>query len=542
MELPTRLAWDRASYKKAVTKGVGFRNSQQSSHDVTESRGFERMSKSTDSSSTSDGFSQCNSNHVQITSDVLTAGSCGDNQLKRVGSVEISTCTRRQFDRRSLLLGGRMYLLFHIIPVVSASVLFWIELDIPPSQYRNGTNASSKNYEYTIDDNLINSSKASRFCHPELVMDRKGKCILPCNNFSWLPSLERQFNLRFIYFASVTFLVFAIAATIVWIKLRRALWTFPHIMPLYIVLTGSLLSIFAICFLAVDLESSYCNEMDLLLFVDNPSLLCIFAGAVTTYLHLAAFFWWTCFIFNICWVISNPLRAQNFFLSAGKIHAIQLLICWVVPACLVVLPLALYRNYSAVDYGFGTILCGTSSKWVAYVTTVIPIQISTLIIIVVMMKAGNYLYKAQTFREEMVCNYRSSFRDTHAGSSAVALDRRVQEIQQLRIKFSFVAHIYPLSVSAVLVNIGLKSMYANTILYYVEEYYTCLVSSSFHAEQCSKQYLDYQYPAFSIIALLLGKAVIILIMIFLFSQRVPRTGLWDITIGLIKRVCCKGTS
>ena len=39
-----------------------------------------------------------------------------------------------------------------------------------------------------------------------------------------------------------------------------------------------LLGIFAICFLAIDLESSYCNEMDLLLFVDNPSVLCIFAG------------------------------------------------------------------------------------------------------------------------------------------------------------------------------------------------------------------------------------------------------------------------
>ena len=115
------------------------------------------------------------------------------------------------------------------------------------------------------------------------------------------------------------------------------------------------------------------------------------------YLYLALIFWWTCFIFNICWVISNPLRARNFFLSAGRIHGIQLLICWVVPACLVALPLALDRNYSVTDYGFGTILCGTSSKWIAYVTNVLPIQISTLIIIVVMMKAGNYLYKVRQF-------------------------------------------------------------------------------------------------------------------------------------------------
>ena len=178
----------------------------------------------------------------------------------------------------------------------------------------------------------------------------------------------------------------------------------------------SSIGIFAICFLTVDLESSYCNEMDLVLSVGNPSALFIFAGnnsfflksqefweyiafvgTVNMYLHLAQIFWWTCFVFNICWVISNPLRARIFFLSAGKIHAIQLLICWVVPACLVVLPLTLDRNYSVIEYGFGTILCGASSKWLGYIIIVLPIQISTLIIIVVMMKAGNSLYKVRQF-------------------------------------------------------------------------------------------------------------------------------------------------
>ena len=122
------------------------------------------------------------------------------------------------------------------------------------------------------------------------------------------------------------------------------------------------------------------------------------------------------------------------------------------------------------------------------------------------------------------------------------MDRRVQEIQQLRLKFSLVAHIYPLSVSAVLINIGLKVMYGNTILHYVEEYYTCLVLSSFRPEQCPKQYLDYQYPAFSILSLLLQQAMVILMLFFLFSQRVVRTGLWDISIGLLRRVCCKASS
>ena len=97
------------------------------------------MRESTKSSSISDGFTQCSSERTS-SSNVVTAGRGGDNHLKRVDGVE----TRRQFGRRSLLLGGRMYLLFHIIPVLSASVLFWIELDIPPSQYRNETNVSRR--------------------------------------------------------------------------------------------------------------------------------------------------------------------------------------------------------------------------------------------------------------------------------------------------------------------------------------------------------------------------------------------------------------
>ena len=75
-----------------------------------------------------------------------------------------------------------------------------------------------------VDDNIFSSSEASRFCHTELVMDSEGKCILPCNNFSWLPSLERRFHSIVMYLQSVTFSGFAIVATIVWIKLRHVLY------------------------------------------------------------------------------------------------------------------------------------------------------------------------------------------------------------------------------------------------------------------------------------------------------------------------------
>ena len=75
-----------------------------------------------------------------------------------------------------------------------------------------------------VDDNIFNSSEASRFCPTELVMDSEGMCILPCKTFSWLPSLERQFNAIVMHLQSVIFSLFAVAATIVWIKLRHILY------------------------------------------------------------------------------------------------------------------------------------------------------------------------------------------------------------------------------------------------------------------------------------------------------------------------------
>ena len=97
--------------------------------------------------------------------------------------------------------------------------------------------------------------------------------------------------------------------------------------------------------------------------------------------------------------------------------------------------------------------------------------------------------------------------------------------------------------SILLVNIGVKAMYAETIIHYVNEYHKCLVMFPFDTEQCPKQCLDYQYPAFSIVVLVQGTLVtMMLIPVFLFLQRAARTGLQEISVGLLRHVCCKATS
>lgn len=98
---------------------------------------------------------------------------------------------------------------------------------------------------------------------------------------------------------------------------------------------------------------------------------------------------------NMCWVITYPLKAQNFFLNAGKIHLIQSAIAWLLPAVLVGLAFLVDGNYTVIDLGHGVETCGPSSKWTAYLTLILPIQLCALTVILVLVDAGHHLYEVQ---------------------------------------------------------------------------------------------------------------------------------------------------
>lgn len=117
------------------------------------------------------------------------------------------------------------------------------------------------------------------------------------------------------------------------------------------------------------------------------------------------------------------------------------------------------------------------------------------------------------------------------------MDNHVQEVRVLRLKFSILAHLFPLFTCVVLVSVGVKIVYLDTVIYYVKEYHQCLVSSPVGA-QLSEQYLDYQYPELSIVSAISTQLLVALLVVFFFVQRAARTGLWDMTIGLFQRICC----
>lgn len=127
----------------------------------------------------------------------------------------------------------------------------------------------------------------------------------------------------------------------------------------------------------------------------------------------------------------------------------------------------------------------------------------------------------------------------HDLSNGIAeLDCHVQQVRVLRLKFSIVAHIFPLCTCIILASTSAKMMYLGAVIHFVQEYHQCLISSPRGTQHCPKQYLEYQYPAVSIVSAILAELLVILLLVFIYSQRVARTGLWDMTIGLVQRACC----
>ena len=127
---------------------------------------------------------------------------------------------------------------------------------------------------------------------------------------------------------------------------------------------------------------------------------------------------------------------------------------------------------------------------------------------------------------------------TTALTEDIEFDHRVQEIRALRLKFSLMAHVYPLCMSWVMIHLSLKRMYSETVIYYVREYYQCLLSSPCGTQDCPKQYLDYQYPQLAIISAVCIQLLYVMIIVFALSLPAARKELWNMTKRVGEQICC----
>ena len=71
----------------------------------------------------------------------------------------------------------------------------------------------------------------------------------------------------------------------------------------------------------------------------------------------------------------------------------------------------------------------------------------------------------------MAAAYGSS--DAHRPNVA-SIHNSLQQVQELPLRFSLLAHVYPLATAFYFIHICVKTIYAEKVMHYVNEYYKCL--------------------------------------------------------------------
>ena len=88
------------------------------------------------------------------------------------------------------------------------------------------------------------------------------------------------------------------------------------------------------------------------------------------------------------------MRAQDFFAKAQQLHLIQLAVGWLLPAVLVAIGVLVDGKYTAV-LGANVETCRPRSKWTSYFTILLPVQLSTLIVVFFLLRAEKELYEVR---------------------------------------------------------------------------------------------------------------------------------------------------
>eukprot|EP00118_Oscarella_pearsei_P012368 m.90656 g.90656 ORF g.90656 m.90656 type:complete len:176 (+) comp36660_c0_seq25:966-1493(+) len=104
----------------------------------------------------------------------------------------------------------------------------------------------------------------------------------------------------------------------------------------------------------------------------NPTTECSALGSIFHFFLLAFTFWTCASSANMWWCICYPTRASSLFVETTKVHLLQSLVCWLVPAVCVAVNLGVQGGYSNLAEGSYSI-CMPSTRELAVVTFATPI-------------------------------------------------------------------------------------------------------------------------------------------------------------------------
>lgn len=98
------------------------------------------------------------------------------------------------------------------------------------------------------------------------------------------------------------------------------------------------------------------------------------AGAITHFVLTAWSYWWLLAVSNLWWTIVFPTKKHFIFNNSKKLHLIQSVVAWGIPAVLVGTVFAVDGQYSSMI--LTPEFCSPPSRTVNYYTLAMPSQIN----------------------------------------------------------------------------------------------------------------------------------------------------------------------
>lgn len=269
---------------------------------------------------------------------------------------------------------------FVLVTTVTLPTLFYIfQPDHPPHMKHNGTSSQKIGYALNSSDHFTQKTRNFTIdkdlplqCNSPLLPDNEtGLCRPPCAWTTQSPLTQKAY-----FVVIVVGLWLALIATIItfitWASIKN-LRKFPHVLRFHIMVCCVILGNCKMLPIHMRPEKTFCRGQLFWEPTGHSSLATVIQGAMTHYFGLAHSLWAMCFITNTYAVIVRDNRAV--FKHPIKIHLIQSLLCWLVPA--VIVTCCLYISPPGYKFLFIDLMAaGAGSVRMAYFAVTLPMQVS----------------------------------------------------------------------------------------------------------------------------------------------------------------------
>eukprot|EP00118_Oscarella_pearsei_P016484 m.158052 g.158052 ORF g.158052 m.158052 type:complete len:553 (+) comp38719_c0_seq32:110-1768(+) len=358
-------------------------------------------------------------------------------------------------------------------------------------------------------------------CPHILLPSGQGGCYFPCNQSEWLadPTARRARTIGH-YLIGILLVASGIIVTSIWIKLGKSQWKFPHILLWYITMSLTGLGSVSLSTVLLGRDRVACSSEDLYKTPLNSTLACNTLGSLFHFFGLALMFWTASSSANMWWCICYPTRATTLFVNATKIHLLESLLCWLVPALCVAINFGVEGRYSMPLLGSSS-YCSPSTRGLLFATFALPTMAASMVTVILLVHTVYSLQKQGHFRKKI-----------SEISSSTHNVKEVQQIESLKIKFFFFAGFVTLYSLMNGISSGINMAYYSKINYLIYATILCwmnasqALNSSTASAYCPEKFRDYQFPALEILHSTLLLFGVLSTLNYVLTIKRARTLLW----------------